>query len=395
MNTVEQAIAALQRGEILVVSDDAHRENEGDLVAAAEFATPEVVNFMLTHGRGLICAPLDENRVEQLGLWPMSTTADRFGTAFTVSVDLKEGVSTGISAGDRSRTLVALANPDLRRDAYDIPGHIFPLLAKPGGVLERPGHTEAAVDLCRLAGLQPAAAICEILAEDGSMARAPQLEQFVEQHKLMHICVSDLVRYRQQQDSVIEPSGSVNLPTAYSDQDFTLHCFVTPYDGREHLAVTYGALDRKPALTRVHSECFTGDILHSSRCDCGDQLDFAMRSIVDEGAGALVYLRQEGRGIGLVKKIEAYRLQDQGLDTVEANEKLGFPADLRDYSVAAQILKELGVSQVRLMTNNPKKVEGIAQYGLTVTERIPIVIKPSEPNAFYLRTKRDRMGHLL
>ncbi|HAR67377.1 MAG TPA: bifunctional 3,4-dihydroxy-2-butanone-4-phosphate synthase/GTP cyclohydrolase II [Lentisphaeria bacterium] len=396
MSTVQQAIEAIAKGEIIVVSDDARRENEGDLIVAAEFATPEVVNFMAVHGRGLICAPLSRGRVEQLGLWPMSTTVDRFGTAFTVSVDAREGVTTGISAADRSQTLVKLAEAQASRGDFDIPGHIFPLLAKEGGVLERPGHTEAALDLVTLAGCEPAAAICEILAENGEMARAPDLAKFVETHGLAHINVSDLVRYRQQRERVIQPSGSVNLPTSYSDQDFQLHCFTTLYDSREHIAVTFGDIDEnQPALVRIHSECFTGDILHSSRCDCGDQLDIAMREIIRNGSGVLVYLRQEGRGIGLVQKIQAYRLQDEGLDTVEANERLGFPPDMRDYSVAAQVLQILGISAVNLMTNNPAKVQGITDYGIEVVKRLPIVAPAKPPSAFYLKTKRERLGHIL
>ena len=393
---VEEVIAAVANGEVVVVIDDEFRENEGDLILAADKATAATVNFMATHGKGLICAPITRDRAEQLGLPPMASTKDRFDTAFTVSVDAKEGVTTGISAADRARTIRLLADPEVLRSELDVPGHMFPLVAKDGGVLLRPGHTEAAVDLARLAGSSPAGVICEIMNDDGSMARTADLEAFVQRHELKCCRIIDLIRYRQRRESLVDKSGVVKIPSHYAEDDFELHCYVSAIDGKEHIGLVYGepaGLDN--VLVRVHSECLTGDVLRSARCDCGEQLEEALHRIADEGCGVLVYLRQEGRGIGLINKIKAYKLQEEGLDTVEANEKLGFAADLRDYSVAAHILGDLGVRSVRLMTNNPKKVDGLREFGIEVAERVPLVIPPQEDNVFYLQTKKDRLGHLL
>jgi 3,4-dihydroxy 2-butanone 4-phosphate synthase/GTP cyclohydrolase II len=393
---IEDVVAAVRRGEMVVVLDDESRENEGDLVLAADSVTPAAVNFMATHGRGLICTPITASRAAALGLEEMAPTRDRFHTAFTVSVDASCGVTTGISAADRARTISVLASTETGRDDLAVPGHVFPLIARDGGVLARAGHTEAAIDLARMAGRAPVGVICEIMRDDGAMARRDDLRAFADEHELVICSIADLVAYRREREPPLRKTGMVQLPTRYAERPFDLHCYVAAADGREHMALVYGDVaDREGVLVRVHSECLTGDIFHSARCDCGDQLEKALQSIVEEGSGVLVYLRQEGRGIGLIKKIEAYVLQDQGLDTVEANERLGFPADARDYSVAAQILSDLSVDRFRLLTNNPDKVSGINGCGLQVSERLPLVIPPKAENAFYLKTKRERLGHLL
>ncbi len=396
-NTIDEVVQSLNNGEVVVVLDDETRENEGDLVLAAEFATPEAINFMATYGRGLICVPLTADRAAALHLSKMVTTRDRYDTAFTVSVDAREGITTGISAADRAKTAQLLADPVSSRSDFDLPGHIFPLIACDGGVVNRPGHTEAAVDLARIAGLRPAGVICEIMNDDGKMARYPELEAFVRRHKLKWCSIRDIVRYRQRTECQIDKTGTVKIPTQYSDRDFDLHCYVTSYDDCEHLALVYGDVAGcENVVVRVHSECLTGDVFHSTRCDCGDQLEKALETIVEEGTGILIYLRQEGRGIGLIKKIQAYNLQDHdGLDTVEANERLGFPPDLREYSVAAQILKDLSIVSIRLITNNPGKLNEIKEYGVEIVDRIPIVVQPRRQNEFYLKTKKDRLGHLL
>ena len=395
-DSVEDVISAVSRGELVVVLDDEHRENEGDLIMAADLVTPAAINFMVTHGRGLVCVPLSRARGLELGLSAMATSKDRYQTAFTVAVDAREGVTTGISAADRALTIRLLADAKTGRGAFDVPGHVFPLIARDGGVLERAGHTEAAVDLARLAGRQPVGVICEIMKDDGSMARLPDLASFVKQHGLKWCSISDLQHYRQRHETLVRPAGSVRMPSYYAERDFDLYCYEGIADGKEHLALVYGEVaGQENLLVRVHSECLTGDVFRSARCDCGEQLERAILAIVEAGRGVIVYLRQEGRGIGLINKIKAYRLQDQGLDTVEANQRLGFAADLRDYSVAAQILRDLKVQSIRLLTNNPGKVEGLTAVGMPVLGREPLIIPPGDHNAFYLRTKRERLGHLI
>jgi 3,4-dihydroxy 2-butanone 4-phosphate synthase/GTP cyclohydrolase II len=405
-STVEEGIEAIARGEMIIVTDDSGRENEGDLIMATEKVTPEAINFMATHGRGLICAPITVDRAAQLRLLEMPGKKDRYGTAFTFSIDAKEGTTTGISAYDRAVTAKMLVNPEATHDDFYIPGHLFPLIAKDGGVLERPGHTETAIDLARLAGFTPAGVICEIMAEDGTMACGDQIVDFAKTHGLKLITVEDLVTYRKANDPDpmprdktirrVDTSGRVSMPSRFTDMPFDLHGYVSRLDGTEHVALVYGDVtNQKNVLVRVHSECLTGDVLHSARCDCGEQLDLALTKIVEEGKGVLVYLKQEGRGIGLVNKIRAYALQDKGMDTVEANVELGFEPDLRCYKLAAEILEDLKVESIRLMTNNPDKVSGLEENGTKILERIPIVIDPREPNKFYLETKRKRMGHIL
>ncbi len=393
---VNAVIEAIRQGKMVVITDAEDRENEGDLVMAAEKVTPEAINFMVTYGRGLVCAPITHDRAEALGLGQMAHSRDRYNTAFTVSVDARQNVSTGISAADRARTITRLADPATVRTDFHVPGHIFPIVAQDGGVLVRPGHTEASVDLARLAGLQPAGAICEIMNEDGTMSRLTEVKDFATRHGLLWCTIQDIIRYRQTHEMLVTKTGCVKIPSRFAEDGFVLHCYQTNLDQKEHVAMVYGDIEGKEdVLVRVHSECLTGDVFHSARCDCGEQLEYAMRQIAKEGAGVLVYLRQEGRGIGLVNKIKAYVLQEQGMDTVEANLELGFPPDMREYSVAAQILRDLKVASLRLLTNNPRKVQGLRDFAITVTERVPIVIRPTDVNRFYLETKKDRLGHLL
>lgn len=394
LDRIEDAIEDIRKGKLVIVVDDEDRENEGDFIVAAEFATPEVINFMSKEGRGLICVALTEERCATLQLAPMVTSnTSLHETAFTVSVDLiGEGTTTGISAQDRSKTILALVNPSTRPDQLGRPGHIFPLKAVAGGVLRRTGHTEATIDLARLAGLQPAGALVEVMNEDGSMARLPQLLEIGARFGIKVISIKDLIDFRLRTDSLIEELVRVDMPTAFGH--FTLVAFKENLSGAEHLALVKGSWQpNEPVLTRVHSSCFTGDILSSLRCDCGEQLHNAMRKIEQEGKGVIVYMNQEGRGIGLINKLKAYQLQEQGLDTVEANLQLGFGMDDRDYGVGAQILRYLGITQLRLLSNNPRKRAGLKGYGLEVTEVIPIETSPNSHNLKYLQTKRDKLGH--
>jgi 3,4-dihydroxy 2-butanone 4-phosphate synthase/GTP cyclohydrolase II len=395
-NAIDEAIEEIRKGKIIIVVDDEDRENEGDFIAAAEKITKETVNFMATHGRGLICAPLTEERCRELELNLMvGKNTSLHETAFTVSVDLLgHGTTTGVSASDRAKTIRSLVDPMTRPGDLGRPGHIFPLKAKSNGVLRRTGHTEATVDLTRLAGLKPGGALVEIMNEDGSMARLPQLTKIAHRFNLKMITIKDLIAYRLQTDSLIIKGVEVNLPTKYGE--FRLIPFIQESNGLEHVALVKGELDKEhPVLTRVHSSCMTGDIFGSYRCDCGVQLHRAMEMIEKEGKGVLIYLNQEGRGIGLSNKIRAYKLQEQGRDTVEANLDLGFKDDERDYGVGANILRELGLGKLRLITNNPVKRAGLEGYGLTIVENIPLVIEPNKHNAFYLKTKQDKMGHFL
>ncbi len=394
LDRIEDAIEDIRKGKLVIVVDDEDRENEGDFIVAAEFATPEVINFMSKEGRGLICIALTEERCAALQLAPMvSSNTSLHETAFTVSVDLiGEGTTTGISAQDRSKTILALVNPATRPEQLGRPGHIFPLKAVSGGVLRRTGHTEATIDLARLAGLQPAGALVEVMNEDGTMARLPQLLEIGARFGIKVISIKDLIDFRLRTDSLIEELVRVDMPTAFGH--FTLVAFKEKLSGAEHLALVKGSWQpNEPVLTRVHSSCFTGDILSSLRCDCGEQLHNAMRKIEQEGKGVIVYMNQEGRGIGLINKLKAYQLQEQGLDTVEANLQLGFGMDDRDYGVGAQILRYLGISQLRLLSNNPRKRAGLKGYGLEVTEVIPIETTPNSHNLKYLQTKRDKLGH--
>ncbi len=392
---VEDVISDIAKGRMVIVTDDADRENEGDLVMAAEKVTPEAVNFMATHGRGLICVPISNERAEQLGLQRMvMQNRESHRTDFTVSVDAARGVTTGISAYDRATTILAIASPKSAPEDLNQPGHVFPLRAKDGGVLRRAGHTEAAVDLARLAGLQPAGVLCEILHDDGTMARMAELIEFRNKHSLRICTIQGLIAYRRLREKLVELEEVVKLPTDYGD--FDLHLYRSTLDGAHHLALVKGRIDpNQITLVRVHSECLTGDVFGSRRCDCGNQLHAALRQISEEGNGVLVYMRQEGRGIGLAAKIHAYKLQEEGLDTVEANAKLGFPMDLRDYGLGAQILIDLGVRKFRFLTNNPKKVVGLEGYGLQMVEQVPIRSEANPHNEKYLQTKKSKMGHLL
>jgi 3,4-dihydroxy 2-butanone 4-phosphate synthase / GTP cyclohydrolase II len=394
-STIEEAIEDIRSGKMVIVCDAEDRENEGDLTLAAQFATPEAINFMAKEGRGLICLALEPSRCDQLGLDLMAAKNESpFQTAFTVSVEAREGVTTGISAHDRARTIQVAIDPRSTPNDLVQPGHIFPLKAKQGGVLERAGQTEAAVDLARLAGLTPAGVICEIMNDDGTMARVPDLAKFCAKHSMKMITVADLIEYRRRQDKLVEREVEVRMPTAYGE--FRAVAYRSLVDKKHHVALVKGDVEgEEDVLVRVHSECLTGDVFHSLRCDCGEQLESALSMIEAEGRGVLLYLAQEGRGIGLLNKLHAYKLQEEGLDTVDANLKLGLPADLRDYGIGAQILVDLGLTSIRIMTNNPKKIVGLEGYGLEVTDQIPIEHVPNEWNLEYLRTKKARMGHLL
>jgi 3,4-dihydroxy 2-butanone 4-phosphate synthase/GTP cyclohydrolase II len=393
--TVEAAIEDIRNGKFVIVVDDPGRENEGDLVIAAQFATPEAINFMATHARGLICLCLTEERCDELALRPMTDRNEApLGTAFTVSVEAREGVTTGISAADRAHTIQVAVDPKATPHDLVTPGHVFPLRAKDGGVLRRSGQTEASVDLARLAGLIPAGVVCEIMNDDGTMARVPDLVPYSKRHGLKLISVADLIEYRRRTEKLVEREVAVRLPTDYGE--FTAVAFRESLTGKHHVALILGNVETDPdVLVRVHSECLTGDVFHSLRCDCGDQLDTALRAIAAEGRGVLLYMAQEGRGIGLLNKLKAYELQEQGLDTVDANLALGFAADEREWGIGNQILAELGLSTIRLLTNNPKKVSGLEAYGLKVTEQVPIEIPPNAENRRYLAAKRDKLDHRL
>jgi len=394
-DSIESVIADIRRGRMVILVDDADRENEGDVIMAAEFVTPKAINFMAKHGRGLICVPTTSERLVQLGIEEMvKQNRDSFKTDFQVSVDAAKGISTGISAADRAQTIATMASPTAVPNDLVQPGHVFPLRAKPGGVLQRSGHTEAAVDLAVLADCRPITVICEIMNDDGTMARLPQLRKFASKHKLKIATIADLIEYRRTREKLVERVETIKMPTDYGD--FDLHLYRSRIDGQHHMALVRGEVTGKSGvLVRVHSECLTGDVFGSRRCDCGPQLHQAMKQIADAGRGVLVYMRQEGRGIGLPAKIKAYKLQEQGLDTVQANEKLGFPMDLREYGLGAQILTDLGLKKIRLLTNNPRKLVGLAGYGLEITEQVPIRVKPNPHNEHYLATKRKKMGHLL
>jgi len=395
-NTIEEAIQEIAEGKMIILVDDEDRENEGDLCIAAEKVSPESINFMAREGRGLICLSLTAERVEELHL-PMMTNenSSQFGTAFTISIEARKGVTTGISAHDRATTVLTAINPDSRPEDLSRPGHVFPLRAKPGGVLQRAGQTEGSVDLARLAGLNPSGVICEIMDDDGTMARVPQLMKFAGKHDLKIVTIKDLIEYRMRNELLVKRTADVKLPTSYGG-DFRAIAYENSVDGLTHIALVKGEWKKNDKVpVRVHSECLTGDVFGSKRCDCGDQLHKAMEIIDREGYGAVLYMRQEGRGIGLVNKLKAYELQDQGLDTVEANLQLGFQPDLRDYGIGAQILVDLGIRNIRLITNNPRKIVGLEGYGLKVVERIPIEVSPHDSNIIYLKTKKKKLGHML
>lgn len=394
IDSIEDALAEIRAGRMVIVTDDEDRENEGDLVAAADAITPEMVNFMTRYGRGLICTPLTERRAAELQLPEMvQRNREVQQTNFTVSVDAASGITTGISAADRARTIALLGSPASGADDLVQPGHVFPLIGKSGGVLRRAGHTEAAIDLARLAGRNPVGVICEILNEDGTMARLPELRAFAMQHGLKIICIRDLIDYRRRSERLVTRLEQIKMPTDYGA--FDLYLYSNTLDDKEHMALVKGVIDPDvPALVRVHSECLTGDVFGSRRCDCGGQLHSALRQIDEAGCGVLLYMRQEGRGIGLRAKLHAYKLQEQGYDTVEANEKLGFKPDLRDYGIGAQILHDLGVRKIRLLTNNPRKVVGLEGHHLELVERVPIRLESNEHNDAYLRAKREKLGHL-
>ena len=393
---IEAALKVITDGGIVILVDDEDRENEGDFCMAAEKATPESINFMAKYGRGLICVTLTEERADELDLKPMvDDNTSLYRTAFTVSIDAKKGVTTGISASDRAATILATVKDDARPEDLARPGHIFPLRARKGGVLVRTGQTEGSIDLARLAGLKPAGVICEIMNEDGTMARLPDLEVIAKDHGLMIVTIADIIEYRLKKDRLVKRAAEAVVPSRFGGE-FRAIAYTNEVDANEHLALVKGEIDpEEPVLVRVHSECLTGDVFGSERCDCGEQLKGAMKMIEKEGKGVLLYMHQEGRGIGLVNKLKAYTLQDSGLDTVEANERLGFKADLRDYGIGAQILLDLGVRKMRIMTNNPKKIVGLDGYGLEITDRVPIETQPHSRNVKYLKVKKEKMGHLL
>ncbi len=395
-NTIDEAIEDIEKGKMIILVDDEDRENEGDLCMAAEKVTPEAINFMAKYGRGLICLSLTPERVEELKL-PLMTddNTSPFGTAFTVSIEAKRGVTTGISAADRAKTILTAIDPKTKPDDLAKPGHIFPLRARPGGVLQRAGQTEGSVDLAKMARLIPAGVICEIMNDDGTMARVPELMEFAKKHNLKIVTIKDIIKYRMRTELLVKRLVSVKLPTKHGGE-FNLTAYANDIDNAIHLALVKGEI--KPddeVLVRVHSQCLTGDVFSSERCDCGEQLRKAMEMIKKEGKGVILYMKQEGRGIGIINKLKAYELQDKGLDTVEANIKLGFKPDLRDYGIGAQILVDIGVRKMRLMTNNPKKIVGLEGYGLKVVERVPIETKPNERNIIYLKTKKKKLGHML
>lgn len=396
ISTIREAIEDIKNGKMVILVDDEDRENEGDLCMAAQFATAKTINFMARYGRGLICLTVNEETADKLNLKPMvQDNQARFGTAFTVSIEAKHGVTTGISAADRATTIQAAVNPEAKAEDLVSPGHVFPIRAKKGGVLVRTGQTEGSVDLCRLAGLTPAGVICEIMKDDGTMARMPDLEIFAKEHKLKIVTIADLIDYRMQNESLIKRMAEANIPTIYGG-DFKMIVFENDVDDWQHIALVKGDIRAEDeVLVRVHSECLTGDLFGSKKCDCGDQLHRAMSMVEKEGKGIILYMRQEGRGIGLVNKIKAYALQEEGKDTVEANIELGFKPDLRDYGIGAQILVDLGVRKMRLLTNNPKKIVGLEGYGIEVIKRVAIEIDPNEKNIRYMETKKKKMGHLL